>query len=307
MNKYFPVSLFVFKRPSTTKVIFDLIANSGISKVYVFADGPRDSREKTETDKVKKVINSFISSNPSITVVAKYSHTNQGLQRSFTTGLNKLFQKEEAVIILEDDCLPSPDFFKFVTAMLTKYADNDRIMSVAGTSVGSFGTNSYDFSRYQLCWGWATWRRAWLLYDPVMKELGSPRWRAVINRVTRYLHVRKYWWMMLNLVRSGWLKTWDYQWTYTLFMHNGLAVIPGSNLVSNIGFDDVATNTKAKSNLSNMERQVLTWPLTHPKLIKDNEQLSHTIEAKFYNNPVAILGMLRQYIYWTWSKYAHRH
>ena len=307
MNNQYPVVLFVFKRPSTTKILLDLIVSSGIDKMYIFADGPKNEQEKVTTDIVRKIIVDFSKDNPEIRIQKKFFEVNQGLKQTITDGLNHVFQKESAAIILEDDCLPSEDFFRFTTTMLTKYASKPQIMSVAGTSIGSFSDNSYDFSRYQLCWGWATWARAWDLYDPKMRELGSANWGSTISRVTRYPHMRKYWDMMLNIVQSGWLKTWDYQWTYSVFVYNGLAVIPGCNLVSNIGFDKSATNTKVKSSLSNMAQSNLQWPLIHPKSISENYALSKTIENRFYNNPVAILGMLRQYIYWKWSQHASRH
>ena len=119
--------------------------------------------------------------------------------------------------------------------------------------------------------------------------------------------MRWYWNMMLSIVKSGWLNTWDYQWAYSLFISDGLAIIPKRNLVSNIGFDKAATNTLVKSNVSNMATSSLKWPLTHPKEVIDNSKLSESIEHYFYNNPIAILGMLRQYFYWKRSQYAHRY
>lgn len=307
MIKRYPVVLFAFKRPSNTKVILDLIASANIQKIYIFADGPRNDSEKILTQEVKKVIATFTSSHNKIKVITNISNKNLGLKKTITNGLNAIFKYEKAAIILEDDCLPSLDFFKFTSLMLTKYENNKQIMSVAGTSVGSFSPTSYNFSRYQLCWGWATWKRAWDLYDPQMKEFKTAKWKSKLSQVTGIFYMQKYWNMMLSIVQSGWLNTWDYQWTYTLFIHYGLAIIPSSNLVSNIGFDSLASNTKFKSNLANMTISSLSWPLSHPEKVVENKELSHQIEQKFYNNPIAIAGMLRQYIYWKWNSYANRH
>ena len=307
MSKQYPVVLFVFKRPSTTKIFLDLIALASIEKIYIFADGPRDREEEVLTSQVKNITQQFASSHKSIQMITKFSDHNIGLKNTFIDGLNSVFQKETAAIILEDDCLPTPDFFKFTASMLTKYYDQPKVMSIAGTSIGSFNHNSYDFSRYQLCWGWATWARAWKLYDPHMKLMGSPVWKNRIFKITKFPHMRWYWNMMLSIVKSGWLNTWDYQWAYSLFISDGLAIIPKCNLVSNIGFDKAATNTLVKSNVSNMATSSLKWPLTHPKEVIDNSKLSESIEHYFYNNPIAILGMLRQYFYWKRSQYAHRY
>ena len=303
----YPIILFVFKRPELLDDQLDQIKAYNPKSLYIYADGPRNEAEKIATNQVHLIINKFATQNKNIHIITKYSAKNIGLKHNIVNGLNYIFHKEAAAIVLEDDCVPSNDFFRFASSMLAKYANNSRIMSVAGTSVGSYSQSSYDFSRYQLCWGWATWARAWRLYDPDMKNFRSKDWQITMKRVTKFVHMRWYWDMMLAIVKSGWLKTWDYQWTYSLFIHDGLAIIPGLNLVSNIGFDKEATNTKVKSNLANMKRLTLDWPLIHPQSVADNEELSRVIEAKFYNNWVAIFGMLRQYIYWKFNTYAHRH
>jgi hypothetical protein len=111
---------------------------------------------------------------------------------------------------------------------------------------------------------------------------------------------------MLNIVKDGWISTWDFQWSFAHFIHRGLAIAPAHNLIKNIGFDSAATNTKTKTRVAGMSSHELDWPLRHPSDIVENLSVSDQIEKHFYYNPVAILGLVRQYIYWTWSKYGHR-
>lgn len=302
----YPVVFFVFKRPSLILSSLSLIAAANPSRLYIFADGPRNSRERIQTDRVKSAIKKFSESNPALKIITSYSKSNLGLKQSIIMGLNQVFGQEKAAIILEDDCIPSPSFFHFTANMLRKYQANSRIMSVAGTSPGVYSPYSYDFSRYQLCWGWATWARAWKLYDAQMQSLHTPQWEKSLRSITSLPYMRRYWNMMLTMVKAGWIDTWDYQWAYALFLHRGLAIIPSANLVTNVGFGGNATNTKIDSGIGSMQISQLAVPYLDPPKIRDNPKLSIAIENKFYNNPVAILGMLRQYLYWQWNKYASR-
>lgn len=296
------IVLFVFNRPHLLSPLLDRIKEASPSRLYIFADGPRNIQEKNLTDQVALTIDQFSRQNQQLQLVFTQSKSNLGLKANFIQGLNHVFSQESATVILEDDCLPDPSFFQFTDSMLSRYVNNSRIMSIAGTAPLHKTSYSYDFSRYQLCWGWGTWRRAWKLYDPYVKYLNTPRLNRALSTITHHPHMRLYWRMMLNLVKEGWVDTWDYQWTYSLFINHGLAIIPKVNLVQNLGFGIGATNTKINASISNMESMPLLPPYLHPKGVSDNIQLSQIIENKFYNNPIAILGMLRQHLLHAWSK-----
>ena len=293
-NTTYPVVLFLYQRPQATRKIIDLVIKAKIKKIYIFADGPKSSQEKIITSQLKSLINHYIKKYPKTTFIPKFSSNNIGLKDNIISGLNQVFAKESAAIILEDDCIPSLDFFKFTTQMLTKYKNNPKIMSVTGSGVGEFSKFSYDFSRYQQCWGWGTWKRAWKLYDPTLSNLKPLSWKD------KYMKI--YFNTMLFLTKVGQVKSWAFKWSYTHFVNHGLAIIPTGNLISNIGFDQVATNTKTKSPLSNLKLNKLTLPLTHPKSVKENLKLSRQIEKMYYKNIIAFLGMTRQFIYYQLKK-----
>lgn len=302
MIKTFPVVFFVFKRPLTTKSFLDIMVKAGIKKIYIFADGPRNEIDKKDTDLVKSTISEYALGNPNIKIVTHYSTQNIGLKQNIISGLNTVFKLEPAAIIMEDDCLPTLDFFRFTSEMLVKYQDVKKIMSVNGTSTGGDFNHSYDFTKYSQCWGWATWSRAWSLYDPELSEFTKESWNNLAKSLNLNFVLRWYWYTILSIVKTGWIRTWDYQWSYAHFINNGLAIAPSTNLISNIGFDSVATNTKTKTKVADMQTASLNWPLIHPKEIKENKSISKQIEKNFYSNPIAILGLIRQCIYLLWSK-----
>lgn len=306
MNSY-PVIFFVFKRPSSTRTFLDLMNNSGIKKIYIFADGPRNEIEKEDTSAVSVEIEKFCATYPEINVIAKYRESNMGLKQNIIQGLTSVFEREEAVIIIEDDCLPTPDFFKFTSEMLDKYKDESTVMSVNGTSTGGVFEHSYDFSQYPQCWGWGTWKRAWELYDPSLSHFTQTEWDSLAHKLHFSPLLKWYWGTMLTMVKDGWINTWDFQWSYAHFYHHGLSIAPSVNLVKNIGFDSAATNTKTKTKVAGMPTNLMTWPLVHPIAVVENNSVTHKATYDFYLNPIAIGGLLRQYIYWKWSKYVNRH
>ncbi len=286
-NGIYPVVLFLYKRPDSSKELLTRISAAGIEKIYIFADGPKTKEDQVATNAVKTIVQNFANETPQIACISSFSKENLGLETNIVSGLNDVFTKEKAAIILEDDCLPHPDFFRFTSEMLTKYQDEKSVLSVTGTSVEYQGRESYVFSRYQLCWGWATWARAWAQYDHELLGLAQTR-----LKYTNWLSAW-YWQQIFALIKKHEIKTWDYQWSYTHFINHGLAVIPTANLITNIGFDEVATHTKVKSVAAEMPMQELSWPLRSPTKVSENIAMSHAIEKKFYLHPTAILGLCK--------------
>lgn len=305
-NKY-PVVFFVFKRPGTTRIFLDRMVAAHITRIYIFADGPRNESDRQGTNAVKTAITEFQTDNPTTEIITTYATENLGLKRNITDGLDTVFSQEDAAIIIEDDCEPTPDFFKFTGEMLTRYHDEPKVMAVNGTSTGGNFTYSYDFSQYPQCWGWATWKRAWKLYDGSLRQFSKESWKELSKELGFSPLLARYWYAMLTMVKSGWIKTWDFQWSYAHFYHHGLAVAPSVNLIKNIGFDTVATNTKTKTKVADMKTNSFTWPLDHPPIVTENRRISTVAANDFYLNPIAIAGLVRQYIYWKWNTYVNRH
>lgn len=287
----YPVVLFLYKRPESTATILNLAVQAGINKLYLFVDGAKNDADAKLTSQVKKVVKDFAQAHQRIKLITHFSRTNQGLKKSIISGLNEVFKLEEAAIILEDDCIPNLDFFKFTQAMLVKYKNSPAVLSVAGTSVGKFSPASYDFSRFQLCWGWATWKRAWQQYDDSVTGYQDSK-IEYLSQISLW-----YWRSIFDLVQRKMIDTWDYQWSYAHFATHSLSIIPSVNLVTNIGFDQHATNTKSKSSVAGMLTGELAWPLVHPQKITENLALSNAINHRFYQHLIPFLGLARYYLY----------
>src|SRR5271169_304080 len=135
-------------------------------RLYVAADGPRDRPgEPRRCEEVRRIATAV---DWPCDVKTLFRDQNLGLRRAVASAIDWFFESEEEGIVLEDDCLPSLDFFRFCTELLERYRTDTRVMAICGSSYvnpGSNHTASYYFSYYADVWGWATWRRAWQLYD----------------------------------------------------------------------------------------------------------------------------------------------
>lgn len=231
-----PVLMLVFNRPEETKRVFEAVRKAKPSRLYVAADGPRANRpDDLRLSKETRAI--FDKIDWPCDVMCLYREQNMGCGPAVSEAITWFFEQEEMGIILEDDCLPSLDFFKFSELMLNKYIEDERVMQVCGSNFqqGNFrGDASYYFSMFSYIWGWATWRRAWNKYRYDLSNVDSfdsIDW----SRYTKHKGILRYWRQTLMLSKKEVLNTWDYQWAFCILANGGLSLVPNVNLITNIG------------------------------------------------------------------------
>jgi len=272
-----PVALIIFNRPDVTSRVAEIVAKAGPSQVFVIADGPRLDRpgEAEKCAATRAVIERI---DWPCEVVKKYSNVNLGCGRAPAAGLDWVFEQTDRAIILEDDCLPHSTFFRYCDELLGLYQDDERIMQIAGSNFQGGrqrGDASYFFSRFKICWGWATWRRAWRHMDMSVKlwpQLRDTSWlvdlvgdaRAAEHWATKFEGAFR---------AAGLIDYWDYQWLFATWVQGGLCVMPNLNLISNIGFGEEATHTTwAENKWANLPLEEMPFPLRHPSSIARDEQ-----------------------------------
>ena len=281
-----PIAFIIFNRPDNTQKVFKAICQAKPSKLLVIADGPRPDRpDDVEKCAATRAIIDRVDWD--CEVLKAYSDENLGCGTRLATGISWVFDNVEEAIILEDDCLPHSTFFPFCEEMLARYRDDQRVMSIAGTNI-QFGKNrtpySYYFSRYSMAWGWASWRRAWQYYDFDMKLWPEVRDSNLLTNILVDSKAVKDWTKTLQLTYEGRKNTWDYQWTFAGWMQNGLAIIPDTNLISNIGFIEESTHTTdEESPYSKMLVESMSFPLKHPPFVMPCRDADNFVEETIYD------------------------
>jgi hypothetical protein len=277
-----PVAFFIFRRPETTRRVFDAIARAKPSQVFIIADGPRNEDEALQCAQTRALAEHI---SWDCDVQRNYADTNMGLKRRLSTGLNWVFEQVEEAIILEDDCLPDPSFFTFCAELLAYYRDEPRVMHISGDYFHPqiSLTDSYYFSRYPHVWGWATWRRAWQLYDGEIRSWDTAAIRHGLLRQFANPAERRFWNRAFDRVCSGQANSWAFAWVFACMTHGGVAINPAVNLVSNIGFDDAATHSvRDDSRSASLSTTPLVFPLRHPRAISPNLALDSKTAGIFF-------------------------
>jgi hypothetical protein len=268
-----PVAFLIFNRPELTRRVFSEIARAKPRRLLVVADGPRSASETEKCRAARAVIEEV---DWKCEVITNYSEVNLGCKNRVSSGLNWIFEQCEQAVILEDDCLPQPTFFRYCEELLDKYRDNQRIMMIGGSNF-QFNrkrwSGSYYFSGYTQIWGWASWRRAWQHYDLNMSRWPSLRDTSWLLDILESRDASRHWKAVLEKNYQGLIDSWDVQWMFSCWLENGLTVLPSKNLISNIGFGEDATHTKTDIyDVAELPVDELTFPLIHPQIIERDEE-----------------------------------
>ncbi len=211
---------------------------------------------------------------------------NYGCKVAVSSALNWFFGIVDEGIVLEDDCLPEDSFFSFCQELLEKYRTDERIMMISGNNFQvdrKHSKYSYYFSRYSYIWGWASWRRAWKLYDVDMSAWPEIREERFLYDIFHENNVAFHWAKVLNNVYNGFVDTWDYQFNFAAWINNCLSIVPRENLVSNIGFRSDGTHVKCASMYANVPTKNVTFPLAHPPCIIANTLADQYAEKKMFD------------------------
>jgi hypothetical protein len=278
-----PILFLAFNRPNHTKRVFEKIRLSKPSRLYVAIDGAREGHdgEAEAVEEVKKIILNGIDWKCEVKTL--FSEVNLGCKHAVSNAIDWFFDREDEGIILEDDCLPSESFFWFCEELLLKYRNDERVGMIGGFNFLEAKANcndSYWFTRATPIWGWATWATRWKNYY----DVEASDWPAIRDAGLAYAMIRdaaneRDFTQGMNKVYEGQVDTWDAQWTLSCLSQNRLSIVPSKNLISNIGFDALATHTKGKNSfLENTEIFEINFPLIHPKWMVEN--YSYDVKVK---------------------------
>jgi hypothetical protein len=279
-----PIAFLVFNRPDTTARVFAEISKVKPRKLLVVADGPRPNRHE-EAGRCAAVRSVIEKVDWDCEILKNYSDINLGCKCRVSSGLDWIFSTVDRAIVLEDDVIPHPTFFRFCDELLEKYAEDERVGAICGCNFqdGMERTPySYYFSRYNHCWGWASWARAWSHYDVGMRLWPEVRDGGYLRSMVGDSECLEHWHTAFQTVYEGKLDTWDYQWTFACWAKNMLAVLPQVNLVTNIGFSREATHTTdPASRVAEKPMGCLSFPLAHPVIVMRHELADAYTDEQF--------------------------
>lgn len=288
-----PVLFVIFKRKDVSLRSLERLKEIKPYKLYIAGDGPRKgvAGEAEAVAETRKAILDAI--NWDCDVKTRFQEKNLGCSLGVYSAISWLFENEEYGIIIEDDCIMQKSFFPYVEELIHKYASDSRIGMICGANYAQHVSvpDSYVFSRYKSCHGWATWRRAWKLMDLDMNWRSSNYSYSVIANMGYKSKDIRYWKYRLKAIDLHDVSAWDWQWYFTLAANNMLAICPKFSLTNNIGFGEEATHTsmgKVPSCFSTDKQ--LEFPLKHPPYVVPYQPF----EKAFYHSNNTLYNRIKQ-------------
>ncbi|MDO9533517.1 MAG: glycosyltransferase family 2 protein [Deltaproteobacteria bacterium] len=297
-----PVVIVIFQRLDTTSQVLARIREARPRTLLVAADGPRP-HIPGEAARCAAVRELFDRVDWDCEVLTSYSEENLGCDQRLATGIKWAFEQVEEAIILEDDALPHPTFFPFCQELLERYRHDTRIMAISGTNfvagqVQEPQKYSYYFGPGGGFPGWATWRRAYNLYDYDMKlwpEIRDDQW---LGNIFDRRDVQNYIFRAFEEAGSGRILAWSYRWAFACMVQSGMGIYPFVNLVSNLGFRSDATQTfNSRDFLANLPLNPMEFPLRHPPFVIRDKRMENLVFRRLQQKPPGKLGRL-----WPWPR-----
>ncbi|MGZ3921921.1 MAG: glycosyltransferase family 2 protein [Bacteroidia bacterium] len=242
-----PIAFFVYNRPAHTKQTLDALAANDLSSesvLYVFADGAKENESNEIKERIREVRELIRKENRFKKIIIKESSNNKGLANSIIEGVTGVLNENDSVIVLEDDIKAGKGFLDYMNKALGLYANNDEVGCIHAWnySFDKIETNDTTFFlRGADCWGWATWKRSWKLFNPDGRELLN----AIVQGSREYSFNRNGTYPFLKMLEeqiSGKNNSWAIRWHASLFLNNKYCLHPVRPIVENIGFDNSGTH-----------------------------------------------------------------
>jgi len=248
MNVLAPIVVFTYNRPEhTLRTLSALLMNplANESDIIIYSDSARTANHNKAVDEVRSYL-SELTGFRSIKVI--HRDKNFGLAESIIQGVTEVLQESEKVIVLEDDMIVSPYFLKYMNEALDQFVDDDRVISVHGYvyPVDIILPEAF-FLPGADCWGWATWRRGWQIFNPNGKYLLDELVRRHLVQEFDYNGAYPFLNMLKDQIK-GENDSWAIRWHAAAFLANKLTLYPGRSLVNNIGNDSSGVHSGTTEN-----------------------------------------------------------
>jgi hypothetical protein len=232
-----PICLFVYNRPDHTKEVLKYLARNQLaeqSDLFVFSDGPAGQADESAVAEVRNLICS-VKGFRTVSVIERQE--NLGLASSIISGVTEVCHRHGRVIVVEDDLVTSPHFLLYMNQALDRFADSEQVASIHGYvyPVQEDLPEAF-FLRGADCWGWATWKRAWALFNPDGRQLLDELQHRRLLKAFDFNGAFPFSKMLRQQIR-GENDSWAIRWYASAFLMNRLCLYPGRSLVLNIGTD----------------------------------------------------------------------
>ncbi|KKO18103.1 MAG: glycosyltransferase [Candidatus Brocadia sp.] len=237
-----PISLFVYNRLWHTQQTIEALKKNYLaseSELIIFSDGPKSEADRENVLMVRNYAKT-ISGFKNVTIIER--ELNFGLAQSIIKGVTEVVGKYGRIIVLEDDMVTSTFFLKFMNESLEFYRDKEKVISIHGYIYPvKIELPETFFLRGADCWGWATWKRGWDLFEADGRKLLDEIKRSGLQKKFDIKGAYPYSEMLKDQI-NGKNDSWAIRWYASAFVKDRLTLYPGRSLIRNIGTDGSGTH-----------------------------------------------------------------
>lgn len=294
LNAEIGVLLLFFNKVESTERVLRRILEVKPQVLLLAQDGAREGNDfdKEKVPKCRERVEELLKTiNWDCKIYKNYSEENLSCDPKEYASISWAFDKVDKLIVIEDDCLCSTSFFRFMEEMLFRYEKDDRISMISGME--RFGENpyckhSYYFTQASCGCGWGTWRRIWKEVEEISKDYEYVDNMDFMNNLELYVkrtclkvfgnYTEKSRQNRDNNRTAGKMLSWEFALSTSMVLNSRLAISPAVNLVENIGIvpgathsgNDINTIPKRNRRIFELKAQELQFPLNHPKyMVRD--------------------------------------
>ena len=245
MNNLAPIVLFTYNRLDHTKRTVEALRANLYAKesvLYIYSDAPKTETAAEAVQAVRGYLHT-IDGFRGVHIILR--EENWGLARNIMDGVTQIVNQYGKIIVLEDDIVTSKYFLKYMNDALEIYKGSPRVMNISAyiCPIATEDLPETFFMHFSYCWGWATWKDAWALFEREPKKLIKEFTKDDIYHFT--LEGTVDYWQQVVANEEGRLYTWAVFWGATIFRNQGLTLIPRESLTLNIGMDGTGEHCDA--------------------------------------------------------------
>lgn len=287
-----PIALFLYNRPNHTLQTINALLNCkecAQTPIYIFLDGPKSDASIFDLEQIAMVKNIALSLNGFKSIKIIEQHVNLGLSKSLLNGISEVLQNFSNVIVLEDDICVAKDFLYYMNLALNQYQNDIRVAGISGYSF-PIGVKEPYFTRTGSCWGWGTYKRVWEHFIQEREKLDLNLIAASeLNLFNVYDGVYS---NMFEQNKAKQIQSWAIEFYLYYFSQKQYFLMPGINLVSNVGFDGSGAHQKNGNFLTDNNPIGNLHEVKFPETVSEDLYIRKKIEKLYkigYGNPNSLL------------------
>lgn len=236
--KLTPIAVFAYNRPEHLNMTLEALSRClriEECEVFIHCDGVNRPEHQARVEETRKIARDW-AQKMNWHVIEQ--EKNFGCDTSIVNFVTKLCNKFGRIIVVEDDIVVEPIFISYMLDALEKYQFADRVAQIGGYLFPAKISPARDtfFLPMTSSWGWATWERAWKLFNweapGAIEALKNKNIQKRFDLDNGYPYTD----MLLHTLAQE-KKPWDILFYWAVFKNDLLVLFPSKSLVINEGFD----------------------------------------------------------------------